>query len=292
MANRKPLTVIAGKLSQFPAGDSPQIESPSLPVRVITSTEVTGSTGIIQLTATTLPGLLLVDLPDDYGSFNIEMPAAATVTGREITVTLRNPGSNSWMLLKAPTDYFEADSNQAAVALNVAGECITCVSDGATWRVVTRHRRGEGLADTSYSGWDSPISLPASLTNFTLLDALGAPVAATLPPLTEVHGRRYVFYREDDNLAHTCTLAAHDSDYFRNATSPISLSCGDLLFIEAAMSGWVVTNSFNTAAVPGGGLQQVYVQPDNPGLASGLPALWVQTGLGVDGQGLTFWVND
>lgn len=292
MANRKPLTVIAGKLSQFPEGDSPLMDSPSLPVRGITTVEVTNSAGVIQLTATTLPGLLLVDLPDDYGSFSIELPAAATVTGREITVTLRNPGSNSWMLLEAPTDYFEADSNQAAVALNVVGECITCVSDGATWRVVTRHRRGEGLADISYSGWDSPVSLPASLANFTPLDALGAPLAATLPLLTEVHGRRYVFYREDDNIAHTCTLAAHNSDYLRNATSPISLSCGDLLFLEASMSGWVVTNSFNAAAVPGGGLQQVYVQPNNPGLASGVPALWVQTGLGVDGQGLTFWVND
>lgn len=292
MTTRKPLTVINGKLSQFPVGDSPQMESPSLPVRVITAGEVTGSTGVIQLTATTLPGLLLVDLPSAYGSFSVELPTAASVAGRELTVVLRNPVDGSGLLLEAPVDYFEADSEQAAVALNATGERITCVSDGSTWRIVTRHRRGEGAADIAYSGWDSPVTLPTSLSNFSQLDALSAPLAVTLPLLAEVCGRRYVFYRCDSNPAHTCTLAAQAVDYFRNAAYPINFACGDVVFIEASTAGWTVTNRYNAAAAPGGGAQQVYVQPNDPGLAPGVPALWIQTGLGDGGQGFTFWIND
>lgn len=292
MTVRKPLTVIDGKLSQFPVGDSPQMESPSLPVRVVTTAEVASSSGVIQLVANALPALLLLDLPSTYGSLSVLLPDAANAAGREITVALRGTVDYSWVLLESPVDYFEADSLQAAIALNATGERVTCMSDGATWRILARYRNGEGSADVSYSGWDSPVSLPASIGNFTPLDALGASLAATLPPLAGVYGRRYVFYREDDNTAHTCTLAVAGSDYFRNTTNPISFNCGDVVCLEASTAGWTVTTRYNAAAAPGGGSQQVYVQPGNPGLASGVPALWVQTGLGDDGQGLTFWVND
>lgn len=292
MTIRKPLTVINGKLSQFPVGDSPQMESPSLPVRVITAGEVTGSSGTITLTATTLPGLLLVDMPADYGSLSVQLPAAATVTGREVTVMLRWTPDYSYLLLEAPVDYFEADSEQTAVSLLTAGERITCVSDGATWRIIARYRRGEGQADAGYSGWDSPVSLPASLSNFVQLEASGASLAATLPPMDDVTGRRYVFYRTDSNTANTCTLATQAGDYLLNDTGPISFNCGDVLFVESSTAGWVVTNKYNAAESGGGGSQQVYVQPNDPGLAGGAPALWIQTGLGADGLGFTFWIND
>jgi len=218
------------------------MESPSLPVRVITEEDVTGSTGVIQLTATTLPGLLLVDLPSEYGSFSVELPTAASVAGRELTVVLRSPGDGSVLLLESPVDYFEADIEQTAVALNAIGERITCVSDGSTWRTVARHRQGEGVADTGYDGWYSPVTLPTSLGNFTQLDASSAQLEVTLPRLAEVCGRRYVFYRGDSHTAHTCTLTVQAGDYFRNATDPINLACGDVVFIEASTDGWTVTN--------------------------------------------------
>lgn len=34
----------------------------------------------------------------------------------------------------------------------------------------------------------------------------------------------------------------------------------------------------------------VYIQPNNPG--SSTPHLWIQTGLGPHGTGMTFWVED
>lgn len=42
----------------------------------------------------------------------------------------------------------------------------------------------------------------------------------------------------------------------------------------------------------GGGAQQVFVQPSAPSVAAGVPFLWLQTGLGGDGNDTTLWVDD
>lgn len=46
------------------------------------------------------------------------------------------------------------------------------------------------------------------------------------------------------------------------------------------------------AGAGAGGTQEVYVQAADPGLPNGVPALWVQTGLGTDGTGFTLWFNE
>lgn len=38
------------------------------------------------------------------------------------------------------------------------------------------------------------------------------------------------------------------------------------------------------------GADNLFVQPDNPNMT--IPGLWIQTGLGPDGLGITFWVED
>lgn len=43
-------------------------------------------------------------------------------------------------------------------------------------------------------------------------------------------------------------------------------------------------------ALPSAGPQNLYVQPNNPGMA--VPGLWIQTNVGGDPDAMTFWVED
>ena len=49
-------------------------------------------------------------------------------------------------------------------------------------------------------------------------------------------------------------------------------------------------SAFETAGP--GGQQQIFVQPNAPVVAGGIPYVWYQTGLGVDGTDMTVWVED
>lgn len=51
-------------------------------------------------------------------------------------------------------------------------------------------------------------------------------------------------------------------------------------------------SSWITLGSGGSGSQQVFVQTTQPSVPPGTQYIWVQTGLGLDGQGLTFWVDD
>lgn len=51
------------------------------------------------------------------------------------------------------------------------------------------------------------------------------------------------------------------------------------------------TTWVDLTAAGAGGTQEVFVQPTAP-TPTGSPYLWIQTGLGADGTGFTFWVED
>ena len=86
---------------------------------------------------------------------------------------------------------------------------------------------------------------------------------------------------------------------YRNAVAVSSLPTA-----SAALAGVIVrltsddkpywcngTSWVDLTAAGAGGTQEVFVQPTAP-TPTGSPYLWIQTGLGADGTGFTFWVED
>lgn len=289
---RKPLVQVDGQLSELPATDSLSMATPALPVVVMTPAQVVALGGVVTLTASNFPDTLLVPA----GPCEIYLPPVAEVTGRQLSIVFYSTGvvDSAPVVYADAADNFEGNTNYTGLALNGVGAVLLIVSDGTTWRVLS-HDIPLGHGSYRYYDYVSTtagvLTLPsAQLNQYSLIDASTGGIDITLPPATLVSGRSLSFLRADSEAANQVILTTTGSDMLDKVTNgTLTLPVGVTVTLLALGGEWVTINKYNPAQAAG--QQQVYVQPNDPGLAAGVPGLWIQTGLGADGTGFTFWFN-
>ena len=287
--NRKPLVLVDGQLSELPATDSLSMATPALPVVVMTAAQVSTAGGVVTLTADNLPSVLA--LPNVH--CEVYLPLAADAVGRQVTLVTYKEGaitSGSIVVCVSGSDNFNGNAQRTGVALGGLNSILTVVSDGTTWRILSNGVPGDtsSVNVVDASGGDSLTLTGEDQRKTTLIDASLDNLAITLPPISTVIGRVLAFVRQDTST-NTVTITADAADSLDGvAQGSVTLGLGASINLLATWGGWLVVGKYSAAQAGG---QQVYVQPNDPGLAAGVPGLWIQTGLGADGTGFTFWFN-
>lgn len=82
-----------------------------------------------------------------------------------------------------------------------------------------------------------------------------------------------------------------DSSITIGPTPPPAPSAGDLWFDNTYTLELYVWDGDTWVSTTGAGGSQVYVQDNTPTISTS-PFLWIQTGLGTDGEDFTVWFND
>lgn len=286
---RKPLVQVDGQLSELPATDSLSMATPALPVVIMTAAQISTLNGVITLTASNFPDTLIL-LTD----CEVYLPSAATVTGRRINIVMHGN-----LVSMAPVVYpylgenFAGVANTTAISLKGPGDVLTVVSDGTAWRVINHDIPG-AYGDYYYNFADGSPGFTVDLSTFSdvaqhqIVDGVVGDITLLLPLAQNVHGRAFTFIRVDTGDATVATLAAQPADQLDKVTSgTFNLQGNSSVTLLALYGEWVTISKYSAVQDQ----QQVYVQSYDPGLADGVPALWVQTNVGGDPTKFSLWFN-
>ena len=288
---RKPLVQVDGQLSELPATDSLSMATPALPVVVMTAAQISTLSGVITLTASNFPDTLIL-----LADCEVYLPPAAAVAGRRISIALHcNVTSMVPAIYADVGENFAGAVNTTVIPFKGPGDVLTVVSDGTAWRVINHDIPG-AYGDYYYNSADGSPGFTVDLSTFAevaqhqLVDGVIGDINLLLPLAQNVHGRAFTFIRVDTGDSTVASLSAQPADILNSVTGGTLNLPGNTAITLLAMYGeWITINKYNSTQVAG--QQQVYVQQTDPGLADGVPALWVQTNVGGDPTKFSLWFN-
>lgn len=288
---RKPLVQVDGQLSELPATDSLSMATPALPVVVMTAAQISTLSGVITLTASNFPDTLIL-----LADCEVYLPPAAAVAGRRISIALHlNVTSMAPAIYADVGENFAGVVNTTVIPFKGPGDVLTVVSDGTAWRVINHDIPGAygdyyyNLADGS-PGFTVDLSTFADVAQHQIVDGVIGDINLLLPLAQNVHGRAFTFIRVDTGDSTVASLSVQPTDILNSVTGGTLNLPGNTAITLLAMYGeWITINKYNSTQVAG--QQQVYVQQTDPGLADGVPALWVQTNVGGDPTKFSLWFN-
>lgn len=287
---RKPLVQVAGQLSELPAADSLSMATPALPVVVMTAAQISTLSGVITLTASNFPDTLIL-----LAYCEVYLPPAAAVAGRRISIAMHcNITSMAPAVYADIGENFAGAVNTTVIPLKGPGDVLTVVSDGTAWRVINHDIPG-AYGDYSYNSADgSPgftvdLSTSSDVAQHQIVDGSFGDINLLLPLAHNVHGRAFTFTRADTGDATVASLSVQPSDMLNKVTGgTLNLQDYTSITLLAVFGEWITINKYSLAQAD---QQQVFVQPSDPGLAAGVPALWVQTNVGGDPTKFSLWFN-